>query len=212
MKVFAMKKISEKNVYRLIVYKTLLEKLLEEGRTKLYSYELAKMASISPEQVRRDLMVVGYSGSPAHGYNIRELYDSIGVFVDPKQKQKTILIGIGNLGKAILDHFPRHNPKLTIVGIFDNSPEKIDRVIHGYHSYHIDKLEQFVKENSVDLVIITVPVESAQQIADVLSNTNIKGILNFSPVQLQIHNKNIFVERVDMMVSLQKVAYMANNK
>lgn len=205
-----MNKISEKSVYRLIVYKTLLDKLMEEGREKLFSYELAKMASISPEQVRRDLMAVGYFGSPAHGYNVKELCASIAAFIDPEQRQKVVLIGIGNLGKAILDHFPRQSRKLEIVAIFDNSPEKINRVIQGYRSYHIDKLKDFVVENAVDLAIITVPANAAQQIAGILNNTNLKGILNFSPVQLQLSNSKIFVERVDMMVSLQKTAYWAN--
>jgi redox-sensing transcriptional repressor len=207
-----MKKVSEKNIYRLILYKRILEKLKLENRSKLYSYELARLSDSTSTQVRRDLMVVGYNGSPAHGYNVNDLYESISAFVDPKSNLNLILIGVGNLGRAILDYIPKHNPKLTVLGVFDIDPEKIGRVIHSYRSYHISQLEQFIASNNIELAMITTPSEAAQNITDVLSNTNIKGIINFSPAQLQLHNKNIFVENMDMMVSLQKVAHIVSQQ
>ena len=123
--------ISDKSVERLSLYRRLLMIQLTQGADNVFSHELAALAGSTAAQVRRDLMVVGCSGSPSRGYNVRELMEAIGAFLDAPAGQRVALVGVGNLGRAILAFFGGRRPKLSIVAAFDVDPLKVDRVIHG---------------------------------------------------------------------------------
>lgn len=204
------KKVSGNSINRLILYRKLLDGLQTDGVENVYSHKLAALANCTPALVRRDLMQVGYEGSPARGYNIEKLNASISNFLDSSRKQNVAIIGIGNLGRAILEYcFGRH-PRLSIIAAFDNDPSKVNRVIHGTHCYHISDLESIVKKSNIEVAIISIPAGEAQPISERLVDSGVRAILNYSPTALNLP-KNIYVENRDMMLALEKVAFFSRN-
>ena len=200
--------ISDKSIGRLSLYRRLLNVLQGEGVRNIYSHQLAVMAGCTAAQVRRDLMAVGYSGSPTHGYEVTRLIESIREFLDAPGGQGVAIVGVGNLGKAILSYFAGRRPNLQIVAAFDSDPYKVNRVIHGCRCYSMENLPDVARGQTIRLAIITVPAQAAQGVADALVQAGIRGILNFAPVRLRVP-PHVHVEDIDMTVSLEKVAYFA---
>ena len=200
--------ISAKSIGRLSLYRRLLNVLQAEGVRNVYSHQLATLAGCTGTQVRRDLMVVGYSGSPTHGYEVARLIESMREFLDAPAGQGAALVGVGNLGKAILSYFAGRRPNLQIVAAFDNDAYKVNRVIHGCRCYSMENLYEVTQGQSIRLAIITVPAQAAQDVADALVQAGIRGILNFVPVRLRVP-MHVYAEDIDMTVSLEKVAYFA---
>ena len=205
------KRVSPRTVGRLSVYRRLLVRLLSEGTRDVYSHELASIAGCSPAQLRRDIMAVGYSGSPIHGYDVAQLTESIGRFLDASTTMGAAIVGVGNLGRAITDYFAGRRPKLAIVAAFDTDPKKIGQVIHGCHCYDVAQIQQVISEQGICLGIVTVPEDQAQNVADLLIMSGVKGMLNFAPVRLRVPN-HVYVEDVDMTTSLERVAYFVRKR
>lgn len=166
------------------------------------------MGGVSAAQVRRDLMVVGYTGSPIRGYDVRELVDSIGAFLDSPRGQGVALVGVGNLGRAILTYFSGRRPKLSITAAFDSDPHKVNRLIHGCRCYPMEELTKICQEQEIRVAIITVPASAAQAVTESLVRAGVRGILNFAPTPLRVPG-NTYVEDMDITMSLEKVAYFA---
>ena len=201
---------SESAVGRLSLYRGILNRLMANGQESLYSHEMGALARVTPSQVRRDLMALGYSGSPAHGYEVRALEQSIGKFLDAPTVQNVVLIGVGNLGRAILTFFAGRRPNLKIVAAFDNDPHKVDRVICSCRCHPLEEMEGIVREQGIGLGIVAVPAEEAQSAADALVRLGVRGILNCAPVRLRMPD-GVYVEDLNMAVSLDKVAYFARH-
>lgn len=200
--------VSEKTIGRLSLYRRLLNQLAAEGIENVYSHQLASLVGGTAAQVRRDIMVIGYTGSPARGYDVPQLIESIGKFLDHPQGQSAALIGVGNLGRSILAYFSGRRPKLAIVAAFDNDPNKVDRLIHGCRCYSILEMNEVIQEKNIRLGIVCVPASEAQGVADSLVYAGVRGILNFAPVPLRVP-QTVYVEHIDMTMSLEKVAYFA---
>ncbi|MCP4220463.1 MAG: redox-sensing transcriptional repressor Rex [bacterium] len=203
-----MKEIPIKTIERLSLYGRVLEMLVKEKRAHIYSHELAALTGGTPARLRRDLMGIGYSGSPGKGYNVSELQKEISeVLVDPSGQQ-VALVGIGNLGRAILTYFRVRRPKLKITAAFDNDAEKTGRVISGCRCYHIDDMHDIIKKDAISVGIVTVPAAVAQRAVDRLVTAGIKAIVNWAPVPLHVPD-DVFMETRDITMSLEKAAYFA---
>lgn len=200
--------ISARTIGRLSVYRSLLLGLPPDSRTHVYSHQLARLAGVTPALVRRDIMALGFSGSPTRGYDVRELVESISRLLDSPNPQGVALVGVGNLGRAIATYFSGRRPKLSIVAAFDNDPLKVGLAAGGCPCYHINDLARIAREQDIRVAIITVPAKEAQAVADTLVQAGITGILNFAPVRLRLP-ANVYLEDMDMSVSLDKVAYFA---
>ncbi|NLO19102.1 MAG: redox-sensing transcriptional repressor Rex [Ignavibacteria bacterium] len=205
-----MRKISQKTIERIIIYRKLLKCFQEAGETQTYSYKIANMLNTKPSQVRRDLMEIGYSGSPAHGYNIEELIKAITKLIDSPNAEPVVIVGVGNLGRAIMDYSNSIDSNLKIIAGFDNNERKVNKVFHGIRVFHIDNLKKILNDNKVKIAIITTNRESAQSVALDLINFGVNGILNFTPAKLNLPS-SIIVENIDMLVSLEKVAFFSRN-
>ena len=201
--------VSERTIGRLSLYRRLLNTLRAEGARNVYSHELAELAGSTAAQVRRDLMVVGYSGSPGRGYEIAGLLESLREFLDAPGGQGVVLVGVGNLGKALLAYFAGRRPNLRIVAALDNDPEKTGRLVHGCRCYPLEKLAGVIRRHGIRLAVITVPASAAQEVADRLVRAGVRGLLNFAPVRLHVPS-GIHIEDIDMTTSLEKVAYFAH--
>jgi redox-sensing transcriptional repressor len=202
------KNLPHKTVERLSQYRRTLLMILSKEKTHVFSHEIALMLHITPVQVRRDLMLIGYSGNLRKGYDIKELIELIGKIIDSERGQRVAVVGLGNLGKAIISYFKGKRSKLTIIAAFDNNPEKINRVYDGVACHHVSMVADIIKQNNISIGIICVPAEQAPEIAETMVLAGIKGILNFTPKPLNVP-PYVYLEEYDMITSLEKVAFFA---
>jgi redox-sensing transcriptional repressor len=202
------KQLPHKTVERLSQYRRSLLLILSKEKTHVFSHEIAQILHITPVQVRRDLMLIGYSGNLRKGYDIKELIEKIGNIIDTEKGQKVAVIGLGNLGKAFISYFKGKRAKLTIVAAFDINPDKIDRIFDGVPCYPIDRISEILKKENISIGIITVPADQAPGIAERLVLAGVKGILNYSPKPLNV-SPYVYLEEYDMITSLEKVAFFA---
>lgn len=196
----------ERTVARLSEYRRILLDCLAQGETHIYSHELADLNHITAVQVRRDIMLMGYSSMQRKGYDIQELVNAIGKLIDMPAGLNVAVIGTGNLGRAITAYFRGKRSKLNIIATFDVDPDKIGRVLSGVKCYGLDQLPEIIQDLEIKIAILTVPPEHAKETANLLANNGIKGILNFTTVPLNMPLQ-VYLEEYDMITSIEKVAY-----
>ncbi len=201
----------EKTIERLSKYRRCLRILINEKKTHVYSHELAKMLNITPVQVRRDIMLIGHSGTLRKGYDVKKLNDLLGKIIGSTDDINIAIIGLGNLGKAIMDYIQGKSMKLSVHAAFDVNPEKINRLYKGIPCFHINDLEEKAKQLKISLVVITTPADAVQEITDKLIIAGIKGVLNYTTSPLHMP-ANIYLEEYDMITSLEKVAYFVKSQ
>jgi len=195
-----------KTVERLSEYRRTLLSCLNEKRNFIFSHDLAARLHITAVQVRRDLMLIGYSSVQRKGYDVKELADTISRIIDSDEGMNVAIIGIGNLGRALAGYFKGKRYKLNLVASFDNDAQKISKVISGVKCYPYDDLEKIIGELKIQIAILTVPADFAKEIAEESVRFGIKGILNFTTVPLNVPS-GVFLEEYDMITSIEKVAY-----
>lgn len=202
------KTVSERTIGRLSQYRRLLKTFRDSGVLSLYSHELARKAGVSAAQVRRDLMEVGYHGSPHNGYVVDDLLESISSYLDDPDGLSLALIGVGNLGGAILSHYAEHRSSLSVVAAFDSDPEKTNRVIHGCRCHPLEELTKVVREQNIRVGIIAVPSHYAQDTANKFIEAGVYSLVNFAPVTLHIPDY-VRLETVDITMFLDRAAFFA---
>jgi redox-sensing transcriptional repressor len=153
-------------------------------------------------------MFVGYSGTPARGYDVAKLREYIEAFVFPVDDQKAIIAGVGNIGRALLNFFVGRRPTLSIIASIEANPEKFGRMILGCPCYSIENAETVIREQGITVGIIAVPDREAQYVADVFVEAGIRGILNFARTALRVPS-NVYVEDIDLAMSMDRVAFFA---
>ena len=196
----------ERTVERLSEYRRSLLQCLEEGKTHIFSHELAELHHNTAVQVRRDIMFIGYTSMQRKGYDVRELIDVIGEILDSEKGLNVAVIGVGNLGRAVTTYFIGKRSKLNIIATFDVDTTKIDRVISGVKCYPLSRLKEIVESNNISIAIMTVPADSATEVSTQLVESGIKGVLNFTTVPLNV-SEDVYLDEYDMITSLEKVAY-----
>jgi len=177
-----------------------------EGERQVYSHKLAKLAGFSPGLVRRDLMVTGYSGSPNRGYDITELSAALDLVLNGNQEQLVTLIGVGDLGRALLKFFHGLWPDLTIRNAFDIDPEKVNRVVCGTRVHHMNELTEVIESEAIRIAILVVPDEVAQEVTDQLLQAGVKSLLNMTHARLRVP-VDVYTEDLDVSIALEKVAF-----
>jgi redox-sensing transcriptional repressor len=203
--------IPEKTIERLSVYRRLLETQPVKRGGCVYSRQLAEMVSGTAAQVRRDLMAVGVEGHSKRGYCVAELAEAIGGVLDTPEGARIILVGVGDLGRALLGFIKAYHARLRLVAAFDNDPLKIGRVVHGYRCQSVDDLAGVVRSGKVEIAIIATPAAAAQAVCDHLVESGIRGIINFAPVPIQAP-PHVWVERADIATALEKVACLVRQR
>jgi len=202
----SMKNLPDKTVERLSQYRRSLNNQLAKGKTHIFSHEIANLLHITPVQVRRDIMLIGYSGTLRKGYDIKEMVVLIGKIIDTDEGIKIAVIGMGNLGKAFIHYMYEKRTKIKIVAAFDVNPDKIDKSYEDVYCYHLDRLEEIINKMEITVAIITTPPEVASPMADRLKEAGITGILNYTPRALS-PREGVYLEEHDMITSLEKVSY-----
>lgn len=198
----------ERTVERLSQYRRALLSEFNKGVTHIYSHTLASMQGITPVQVRRDLMLIGFSCDNKKGYRIKELIEFIGNILDFKEPRKVAIIGMGNLASAITTYFNGKRSKLSIVAAFDVDKEKIGKEVCGISCYHINQFDKRCRDEKVEIVILALPSSKVDTILGCFTTPEIKGILNFTSVRLSLpEREDIYIEDYDIITLLEKVAY-----
>lgn len=206
-----MSKLPEKTVGRLSEYRRTLLSCLAKGKSHIFSHEIASLHNRTAVQVRRDIMLIGYSTTLKKGYDVKALIDVIGDIIDTTDGLNAAIVGVGNLGRAITTYFNGKRTKLKIAANFDVDPEKANRVISGVKCYPMADLSKVIKEKNISIAILSVPPNDAAAVAEALIMAGIKGILNYTSTSLNV-SPNVYLEEYDMITSLEKVAYFVKEK
>lgn len=201
----------EKTVERLSEYRRTLLRCQKQGITHIFSHVLAGMHGITAVQVRRDLMLIGFSSDTKKGYDVKVLADFISDILDSQQPMNIGVIGMGHLGQAITKYFNSKGLKLKIVAAFDIDPEKVGTTIDDIPCFSMDDFEASVAELDINIVIISCPTSKAEQTVVPIVNAGIKGVLNFTSKPLNFP-LGIVVENYDITTLLEKVAYFVKEQ
>ncbi len=205
-KPISMKHLPHKTIERLSQYRRALLICLDQGQTHIYSHEIAKIQHITAVQVRRDLMLIGYTGTLRKGYNVSELIDLIGSIIDAGEGIRVAIVGMGNLGRALINYFSGKRSRLSISASFDTNPDKIGRTMSGVPCYSLEDMNEIIARENIKIGIMTVPAAAALTVAEKLVKAGIKGILNYTPKPVYVP-KDVYLEEYDMITSLEKVAF-----
>lgn len=206
----AEQKIPQVTAKRLPLYYRYLEKLHAIGKQRVSSAELAETLQIDPATIRRDFSYLGELGKKGYGYNVNYLLQFLRDFLKQDELTNVVLIGVGNLGTALLRYnfYRSHNTK--IVAGFDIDESKIGTDVDGVPVYSLDRLKEVLELHHVEVAILTVPVSAAQSITDKLVEAGIRGILNFTPARLNAPN-HIRIHYIDLTIELQTLIYFLKN-
>ncbi len=198
--------IPEKTIERLSEYRRTLLACHKQGISHIFSHVLAGMHGITAVQVRRDLMLIGFSSDTKKGYDVKVLIDFISGILDSVQPMNIAVLGMGHLGQAITKYFNGKGLKLKITAAFDVDPQKVNRIIDGIPCYHMDRFETLAEEQDISMAVVSSPTKVAPQLVVPIINAGIKGVLNFTSTPLNFP-QGIVVENYDITTLLEKVAY-----
>lgn len=200
-------KVPEATIKRLSIYMRVLKDLEKRGTEVISSAELADICGVNAAQIRKDLTYFGEFGIRGVGYFVKELHFDVRKVLGLNQKRNVALIGVGNLGKALLSYRSFSEHGYDFVAAFDADPEKAHTSLpNGLTILPMDDLKEVAREKAVDIAIITTPAESAQAAADMIVAAGIKGILNFAPVQIGVPQE-VKVKKVDLTTEFDNLAY-----
>lgn len=203
--------ISTSVIKRLPRYYRFLGELIMQNVTRISSRELSEKMGLTASQIRQDLNCFGGFGQQGYGYNIEELHKEIGKILGVDEGYKTILIGAGNLGKAIASHMNFEKRGCKLIGIFDINKSVEGEIVAGLPIIHMDNITEFCSENKPVVAILCIPKTAAQEIANKLVKIGIKAFWNFSHYDLRVDYNNIIVENVHLGDSLLILTYGVNN-
>ena len=198
--------IPRKTIYRLSIYLRCLARLRENHIATVSSEALAKAAGVKPTQLRKDLAYFGTFGTRGLGYDVTELAEKISDELGTSSLQPVILVGVGNLGLALLSYRGFEKEGFEIIAAFDAVPKRqrdknIKQPLLG-----MDELRPFVQEHAVKMAILSVPAAAAQTVANQLIEAGVMGILNFSPIVLAVP-EDVMVNNVNLAIELENLSY-----
>ena len=205
----AEKNISMAVIRRLPKYHRYLGDLLDKDVQRISSKELSDIIGFTASQIRQDLNNFGGFGQQGYGYNVEALHNEIGNILGLNKIYNAVLIGAGNLGQAIANYAGFRKSGFEIKALFDANPRMIGLKIRDFEVLDSENLESFVEEDNIDIAILCIPKNGAQDVVDRLVNVGVKGIWNFAPVDLSVPS-DVTVENVHLSESLLTLVYLMN--
>ncbi len=202
-------RVSRVAAQRLSLYLRCLTNWFADGG-KVSSGRIAAAVGVTDAQVRRDLASLGHLGQRGIGYDARALAAAIRSALGIDRTWKAVLVGVGNLARALLRYQGFHDQGFRIVGLYDADPTKISHHVEGIAVEPIDRLRSGVATLGAELGIVTVPGDVAQAVADTLVQAGIKGILNFAPVVLRLPD-TVSLVTVDLSIQLEQLAFLVQH-
>lgn len=202
--------ISHLVIKRLPRYYRFLGELKKGGIKRISSRELSEKMGLTASQIRQDLNCFGGFGQQGYGYNVDQLHDEIGHILGLDKKQKAILIGVGNLGRAIANHIKFEQLGFQLIGIFDRNEALNGEIIRNLPVRNTSVMDEFCRENLPAVAILCIPKENAMPIAEQLIKLGVKGFWNFSHADIAVCHPDVWVENVHFGDSLMTLCYKIN--
>lgn len=198
--------VSDAVIRRLPGYYRHLRELEAAGVTQISSQELGKRMQLTPSQIRQDINCFGGFGRQGYGYKVSELKGHIGDILGLNRQHRVIILGAGNIGAAVAKYPTFSREGFETIAMFDTDPSKIGERIRNIPVYPMDELENFLGDKKVDIAVLAVPAQAAQETAKRLYNGGVRAIWNFAPTDLS-HPEDMIIVNVHLSDSLQILSY-----
>jgi redox-sensing transcriptional repressor len=198
-------------VSRLSLYLRELQKLIHDGNATTNSTQLGELLGFTDAQIRKDLAYFGQFGYPGIGYRCEELVNAIKRILGTDRSWPVAMIGLGNLGRALLRYRGFQQQGFRIVAAFDVDADKIGKLVEGIEVFHHDDLSEVVTDKGIRMAIVAVPGSAAQAVSDSLVAAGIEGVLNFAPVTLALP-PHVSCIGVDLAIELEQLAFAVVNQ
>lgn len=205
-------KVSTAVIRRLPRYYRQLSELQEAGTVRISSSALGKSMGLTASQIRQDLFCFGGFGQQGYGYKVESLREEIGDILGINRGHTLVVLGTGNLGRAIIENFKFSVNGFQLLAAFDVNPAVVGTEIAGIPVYHADELERFVQKYPVSVGMLTVPISAAQEMGERLVNAGVKGIWNFTNYEISFGREDVVVESVHFSDSLLALSYMISQR
>ena len=199
--------ISSAVIKRLPRYYRYLTELERLGLTKISSADLSRKIQVTASQIRQDLNCFGDFGQQGYGYNIKNLRASIADILGIRENNRAVIVGVGHLGSAIANHSTLKKCGVELVGLFDNSLDVLGKTVAGHVVKDIKDIEEFCKNNNINIALLTLPKHCAEDIATRLARVGVKGFWNFANTELRLPEFDVHIENVHMGDSLMQLCY-----
>jgi len=200
-------RISNNVIRRLPMYLRKLDDLIFHGVDRISSGELGKQMGLTPSQIRQDFSCFGEFGQQGYGYRVTELRDQVSRILGMHKGFSVAIIGVGNLGHALLENFRFEEQGFRLVAAFDSSPEIYGKVVSGIPVYDSAGLTDWLKNNPTDIVVLTVPRLIAKNVAKTVAECGVRGIWNFTNIELELDMPEVRVENIHFSDSLLTLGY-----
>jgi len=205
-------KVSTAVIRRLPRYYRQLSELQESGVVRISSSALGKSMGLTASQIRQDLFCFGGFGQQGYGYKVDSLKEEIGEILGISRGHTLVVLGTGNLGRAIIENFKFYSNGFQLLAAFDVNDKVVGTKIAGVPVFHVNSLEAFLEANPVDVGMLTVPISAAQKMGDRLVEAGVKGIWNFTNYEISFSREDVVVESVHFSDSLLALSYMISQR
>ena len=205
-------KVSNNVIRRMPRYLRKLDELQEGGISRVSSFELGQQLGLTPSQIRQDFSCFGEFGQQGYGYNVAALREQIAAILGMDRGFRAILIGVGNIGHALMDNFSFRACGVELAAAFDVKENLIGTEFKGVPILPMDKLEEYLKKNEVAIAVLAVPKEAALKVTEVLTENGVEAIWNFTNMELTEPNSPILVENVHFSDSLLALSYFVSER
>lgn len=203
-------KISNAVIKRLPRYRRYLIELRKKGVEKISSKEFSNLIGYTASQIRQDLNNFGGFGQQGYGYSVDSLYEEISAILGLDKQYRMVIIGAGNLGHAIAKYMQSNKQGFKVYGVFEINPNLIGKEFDGIKIMDYENIVEFVEDEEINIGVICVGRDAAQEVADKLSFAGVKGIWNFAPTDIEVP-KHVALEHVQLSDSLHSLAYHMND-
>ena len=200
--------LNRKCIIRISRYKNALKRLKGLGFVKVFSGNLADAAGVTSSQVRKDFSLFGITGNRRGGYNVDQLITKIRTILGKNELQKVVIVGVGNIGKALMRYKGFESGGIKVVAAFDIDPDKYSRS-YEVPVFPLENFREFVQEHDIRIGILAVPEIAAHHVSEIMISAGIKGILNFAPIQLRAAD-DVVVSNINLEVELENLIYFVN--
>ena len=201
------KDVSMAVIRRMPKYYRYLDELSRNGVTRISSKTLAESMGLTASQIRQDFNCYGGFGQQGYGYNVEMLKHEIASIIGIDKKHTAVLIGVGNIGHALMNNFDFSLCGFNLLAAFDNDEKIVGTQVNGVPVYHISELESFNEKTPVEIAVLTLPKSHAPEVAELLAEIGVRGIWNFTNIDLQLKKHEVTVEDVHFADSLMTLCY-----
>ncbi len=205
-------RISNNVIRRLPMYLRKLDDLIYHGVDRISSGELGKQMGLTPSQIRQDFSCFGEFGQQGYGYRVTDLRDQVAGILGMHKGFTVAIVGVGNLGHALIGNFGFEEQGFRLVAAFDSDPEIYGNDIAGIPVYDSATLSDWLKRNPTDIVVLTVPRRIAKSMAETVVECGVRGIWNFTNIELELGRQDVRVENIHFSDSLQTLGYFLSEQ